>query len=66
MLLIPSCKLFKKTPKAPKMTTTASGLQYVITTKGTGIQPQKGDEVTVNYVGKLMNDTVFDASANHG
>ncbi|MEO6884190.1 MAG: FKBP-type peptidyl-prolyl cis-trans isomerase [Bacteroidia bacterium] len=66
ILIFPSCKLFRKTPKAPVMTTTSDGLQYMITTKGTGIQPQKGDMVTVNYVGKLMNDTVFDASEKHG
>ena len=41
---------------------TASGLEYTITTKGCGIQPQKGDAVKVHYTGKLLNDTVFDSS----
>ena len=42
--------------------TTASGLKYIIHTKGKGPQAKAGDKVTVNYEGKLMNDTVFDSS----
>jgi peptidylprolyl isomerase len=48
--------------KTPVMMKTASGLEYTITTKGCGIQPQKGDAVKVHYTGKLLNDTVFDSS----
>lgn len=33
---------------------------------GTGPVAQNGDTVTVSYVGKLADGTVFDASANHG
>lgn len=33
---------------------------------GTGAEAKVGDNVTVNYVGSLMNGTIFDASKNHG
>lgn len=46
--------------------TTASGLQYAILQEGKGIMPKPGDKVTVHYVGKLLNDTVFDSSYKRG
>lgn len=46
--------------------TTASGLQYTILQEGKGIMPKPGDKVTVHYVGKLLNDTVFDSSYKRG
>ncbi len=33
---------------------------------GTGEVAKAGDEVTVHYMGTLMNGTMFDASRNHG
>ncbi|MBF90162.1 MAG: peptidylprolyl isomerase [Flavobacteriales bacterium] len=44
--------------------TTDSGLQYEITEKGTGEQPQSGDKVTVHYSGFLTDSakTKFDSS----
>ena len=45
---------------------TASGLEYTITSKGTGKKAQAGDKVVVNYTGKLTNDTVFDSSIPRG
>lgn len=42
--------------------TTASGLQYKITKQGGGKQPKAGDEVSVVYVGKLIDGTEFDNS----
>ena len=46
--------------------TTASGLQYKVLGKGEGEVPQKTDKVLVNYEGRLVDGTVFDASAKHG
>lgn len=45
-----------------KMTTTASGLQYIDQAVGTGAQPQAGQTVTVQYTGYLDNGKVFDSS----
>lgn len=42
--------------------TTASGLQYKITKEGSGKQPKATDEVSVAYVGKLVDGTEFDNS----
>ncbi|MEO6632144.1 MAG: FKBP-type peptidyl-prolyl cis-trans isomerase [Mucilaginibacter sp.] len=42
--------------------TTASGLKYTITKQGTGIKPQNGDTVLVNYAGRNLDDKVFDSS----
>jgi peptidylprolyl isomerase len=46
--------------------TTPSGLKYVDLVVGTGDAVKTGDHVSVNYVGKLLDGTVFDASAKHG
>jgi FKBP-type peptidyl-prolyl cis-trans isomerase FklB len=42
--------------------TTASGLQYLVLTKGTGIKPTATDTVEVHYRGTLLNGTEFDSS----
>lgn len=41
-------------------TATGSGLYYVITTQGTGAQPNSNSTVTVKYKGYLRDGTVFD------
>ncbi|MCH7657507.1 MAG: FKBP-type peptidyl-prolyl cis-trans isomerase [Bacteroidetes bacterium] len=41
---------------------TESGLYYIETETGTGLQPQQGDTVYVHYTGKLIDGTVFDTS----
>ncbi|GGH17875.1 FKBP-type peptidyl-prolyl cis-trans isomerase [Mucilaginibacter phyllosphaerae] len=42
--------------------TTASGLQYVITKPGAGANATVGDTAVVNYIGKTLNDKLFDTS----
>ncbi|BAU52051.1 FKBP-type peptidyl-prolyl cis-trans isomerase [Mucilaginibacter gotjawali] len=45
-----------------KVTTTASGLDYVITKESSEPKPANGDTVAVAYVGKYLNGKVFDTS----
>jgi FKBP-type peptidyl-prolyl cis-trans isomerase FkpA len=51
-----------------KTTTTASGLQYVISKPGDAVKPALGDTMMVNYTGKLTTkksdgkDNIFDTS----
>ena len=42
--------------------TTKSGLQYIVLKEGTGKSPKVNSNVTVNYEGRLIDDTVFDSS----
>jgi FKBP-type peptidyl-prolyl cis-trans isomerase len=46
--------------------TTASGLQYIVLTEGTGPKPIETDKVTVNYRGTLIDGTEFDSSYGRG
>lgn len=50
----------------PNVVTLPSGLQYEILVPGTGKKPGKGDTVTVDYEGKLINGQVFDSSYQRG
>lgn len=45
-----------------KTTTTASGLQYSILQKGTGVKPAEGKDIYVHYAGYLEDGTLFDSS----
>jgi cyclophilin family peptidyl-prolyl cis-trans isomerase len=45
-----------------KTTTTASGLQYSILQKGTGVKPTEGKDIYVHYAGYLEDGTLFDSS----
>lgn len=46
--------------------TTESGLQYQIITEGDGPKPTAEDQVTVHYVGTLLDGTKFDSSIDRG
>jgi FKBP-type peptidyl-prolyl cis-trans isomerase len=52
--------------KRPSVTTTASGLQYEVMTKGTGPKPLINDTVVCNYKGTFLNGTEFDNSYSRG
>jgi peptidylprolyl isomerase len=45
--------------------TTPSGLKYVDIVEGSGPAVKTGDHVSVKYLGKLLDGTKFDASADH-
>lgn len=49
-----------------KTITTNSGLKYTIYQEGSGTEAELGDIVSVHYIGKLENDTVFDSSRESG
>lgn len=52
----------EKNKLQPGIQVTASGLQYQIINKGTGIRPKATDTVLVNYRGTLLNGKQFDSS----
>lgn len=45
---------------------TDSGLKYTIVKEGAGARPSATDNVTVHYVGRLSDGTVFDSSVERG
>ena len=50
----------------PRLSTTKSGLMYRILKSGSGKSPRSGAEVTVQYVGKLLDGKIFDSSLARG
>jgi FKBP-type peptidyl-prolyl cis-trans isomerase len=52
-------------PIMPTDTAPITQLQMKDVVVGTGAVAESGDTVTVKYVGRLTDGTVFDASANH-
>lgn len=59
-------EFLRENAKKDSIITTASGLQYKVLVKGDGVVPQISDKVQVRYEGRLIDGTVFDASAKHG
>ena len=59
-------KFLEENGKKEGVITLPSGLQYKVLTQGTGEVPQANEKVKVNYEGRLIDGTVFDASAKHG
>ncbi|MDD4991558.1 MAG: FKBP-type peptidyl-prolyl cis-trans isomerase [Paludibacter sp.] len=55
-------KFLAENAKKAGVTTTASGLQYEVITKGNGPIPTAESKVKVNYHGTLIDGTVFDSS----
>lgn len=55
-------KFLAENAKKEGVKVTQSGLQYKVITMGKGPKPKINDKVKVNYIGKLINGTVFDAS----
>lgn len=49
-----------------KLTTTDSGLKYIIHEEGTGVSPSVEDYVVVNYYGALTDGKMFDNSYQRG
>jgi len=46
--------------------TTASGLKYIVVSKGTGTKAETGKTVKVHYTGFLEDGTIFDSSVERG
>ena len=63
-----SAAFMVKNAKEPGVVTLKDGLQYKIIHSGpaAGNKPHLGDEVKVNYEGKLIDGTVFDSSYERG
>lgn len=59
-------KFLADNAKKDGVVTLPSGLQYKVLKQGKGAVPTLSDKVMVNYEGRLIDGTVFDASKNHG
>jgi FKBP-type peptidyl-prolyl cis-trans isomerase len=57
---------FEKLKENKNVVELPSGLRYEIVQPGKGAFPSATDTVKVNYTGKLINNSVFDSSAQHG
>ena len=59
-------QFLKENAKKDSVIVLPSGLQYKVLVKGDGEVPLEDQKVQVNYEGRLIDGTVFDASARHG
>ncbi|MCL7986976.1 FKBP-type peptidyl-prolyl cis-trans isomerase [Sphingobacterium sp. lm-10] len=61
-----SNRFFEDNKKNDGVVVDSSGIQYLVLQPGTGEQPTKEDEVTVHYIGKLIDGSTFDNSYDRG
>ena len=62
-----NAKFLDENKKRKEVTTTASGLQYEVMTRGTGtVSPVATDKVEVHYHGTMYDGEVFDSSVKRG
>lgn len=59
-------RFLKENAGKPGVTVTASGLQYMVLTEGTGRRPSATSKVRCHYEGTLIDGTVFDSSYRRG
>lgn len=59
-------KFLAENAKKEGVTVTASGLQYIVLTEGSGRNPSATDNVKCHYEGRLTDGTVFDSSYRRG
>ena len=59
-------KFLKENAQKDSVIVLPSGLQYKVLVKGDGEVPLENQTVQVNYEGRLVDGTVFDASSKHG
>lgn len=59
-------KYLAENAKKDGVITTASGLQYLVLTEGTGKSPKATDKVVCHYEGMLTDGTMFDSSIQRG
>lgn len=55
-------KFLKENAGKPGITVTASGLQYMVLSEGSGRKPKANDTVRCHYEGTLIDGTIFDSS----
>lgn len=65
---VESARFLEENRNRSEVTTTASGLQYEVLSRGdgTGAMPKATDSVNVHYHGTLVDGTVFDSSVERG
>ena len=62
-----NAKFLEENKKRKEVTTTASGLQYEVMTRGTGtVSPVATDKVEVHYHGTMVDGSIFDSSVQRG
>ncbi|MDR1652875.1 MAG: FKBP-type peptidyl-prolyl cis-trans isomerase [Prevotellaceae bacterium] len=59
-------KFIAEIAKKPGIQKTENGVFYEVITQGKGAIPVDTSIVSVNYTGRLMNDTIFDSNAQSG